>query len=297
MKFLTTLFFTLLITNLQAETITLDGAPQWVLNPPHSDRCTLGIGSYKSDNPKAQAMIMATLEHGMKYETEVYANDKLIKSSKIRQQSSTAKLISRTLSKSLRTQKMWRNSQGDTFVLNCESGHNRLKPFLLVLKHYMEFSEYDNRTDSRRYFEVLVGKQQLLKNEKIDKKARAELAVKHPKWIDTLPEGESSVGMAKIFDDNIATAYLEALLGARVDLAKMLGVKVSKKVSANPDHPEHSEKSIDQITSQKIHGSSVKGVWLDSGSQTLYVLLAMDKRYTLDKNLKDATLWQQFQAQ
>ncbi len=271
----------------------VDGAPDWVLNPIMKQECSVGIGSHTSDDPVSQALVVSTLEHAMKRESQMTVSEKLTVSSNIRQELLIANLRSQTSGYTLQPIKEWRNASGDLFILNCQTEDQSQRPFEITLKYVLELSHYESKAVLKRYFDVIVGKQYYVQSEKKDSMQNSMISATHPQWIDGLPGANFAVGTAHIYDRDIATAYLEALVSARIDLAKL-----KSTASMHKDKPGFTalKQGTKPIASSLLQNSMLHALWIDHKMQTLYVLLHHNSEGIGTQKQKESHLLRQLQS-
>ena len=254
-----------------ASSISLHNAPLWITSSDEEQSCAIGIGSRKSVNAHAQAMLLATLEYTMTTNTKVSSLMKLHKEAEKENFTSTSKFSGFAQSVRLKEKTSWKNKQGDYFVLACKDNSASPISFPFVVKYYQEQTTVNKKTNYDNFFQLKIADKILIEEKGVLPKKITHIFNKNrPKWVDININKEGvTLAQADVIDNDIQTAYLKAMLNARKIFAEDIYVQLFHITkSANQDENK-------EVISQNVKGSFLKALWLDDINKKLYVLLQL----------------------
>lgn len=255
---------------LEANERLLENAPLWITQPTQNESCVLGIGSFKAADPKQEAINVSKVEHALsknadiKHKYEFFArkskefNDKSIKS--------TTQIGTKSVDGNMIEKSSWRNQQGDVFILGCVDDSAKSEEQKFEIR---EFIQEQNKTSHS--FSVKIEDQEVLSIEEEYQNATSSPEI-YPQWfLKKLISDRAVLTVAKsqIIHNDIRTAYLKAMLSARVNFASSEAAKAKEKNEVYLDGDEsHISKKAVEIS---VEATRLYAMWVDEKNQYLYV--------------------------
>jgi len=302
--------------------------PEWVVDQSNYEKCAVGVAASGAVNPAEVAMQAGVLELGMMQLVKVdgveksFSEKSVIKN--VKQLNRVTRLLAETSAEKVTELKNWKSNSGDYFALVCisDKGQSRA-PVAGIIKSFIEENEINSSSEINQSLVMSINSTTQMdvvdEFSYIGNKSRwlAQVSNEADELEGTYNSEDGgeyvsvSVAVMKVYNRQLAQAYLQVLAQSRHALANKLKLKVRDALKrATQEIADQSDNAAEvvpgnvskSIASDVLKNTLVEKVYYDKLDGSMYMIMThrfsdQDIRKKVERNIKaNKELWQKYQA-